>query len=448
MTASPLFVCDESGVVSMTESLDQASSATTSTPTAHWRAVAAGAVGNFTEFFDWTIYSYLSPIFASQFFPTHSQAVSLLLAFSTFALGYLMRPIGGIVLGRLGDARGRRDALSLSILLMGLGSLVIGILPAYTTIGLAAPLLMVLMRLLQGFSAGGEGGVSATFLLEFAPPGRRALAGSWRDFSSGVSTFAALGVATLVTSLLNAEDLSAWGWRIPFLLGAAFALVGLVLRRRVTETPVFAAHRAAQDGKARPVQELVRRDRRPLVIVTLLGVLPTVAFLTWQIYLPIYVSSVTDIPLASAQQIGLIGVVVYLVLIPATALLADRLGRRPILITFAVASAAWAYPTYVLISGSTSFMLLVTIVGNIVLALMAGCLTATMAEQFPTATRGSGVSFAYAVAASVVGGTFPIVVTYLAAQNARMFIFLIVVVAAIISGLAFYLMPETRTREL
>ena len=432
----------------MTESLGQASSATISTPTSRWRAVGAGAVGNFTEFFDWTIYSYLAPVFASQFFPAHSQAVSLLLAFSTFALGYLMRPIGGIVLGRLGDARGRRDALSLSILMMGLGSLVIGILPGYATIGLAAPLLMVLMRLLQGFSAGGEGGVSATFLLEFAPPGRRALAGSWRDFSSGVSTFAALGVSTLVTSLLSTEDLSAWGWRIPFLLGAVFALVGLVLRRRVTETPVFAAHRAAQDGKSRPVQELVRRDRRPLVIVTLLGVLPTVAFLTWQIYLPAYVSSVTNIPLASAQQIGLIGVVVYLVLIPPMALLADRFGRRPMLITFAVASAVWAYPTYVLISGSTSFMVLVTIVGNIVLALMAGCLTATMAEQFPTATRGSGVSLAYAVAASVVGGTFPIIVTQLAAQNDRMFIFLIVVAAAVISGIAFYLMPETRTREL
>jgi MHS family alpha-ketoglutarate permease-like MFS transporter len=432
----------------MSESLNQASSATISTPTARWRAVAAGAVGNFTEFFDWTIYSYLAPIFAGQFFPTHSQAVSLLLAFSTFALGYLMRPIGGIVLGRLGDARGRRHALSLSILLMGLGSLVIGVLPGYATIGLVAPVLMVLMRLLQGFSAGGEGGVSATFLLEFAPPGRRALAGSWRDFSSGVSTFAALGVSTLVTSLLSAEDLSTWGWRVPFLLGAAFALVGLVLRRRVTETPVFAAHQAAQDGKARPVQELVRRNRRPLVIVTLLSVLPTVAFLTWQIYLPTYVSSVTDISLASAQQIGLIGVVVYLVLIPAMALLADRFGRRPILITFAVASAVWAYPTYVLISGSTSFILLVTIVGNIVLALMAGCLTATMAEQFPTATRGSGVSLGYAVAASVVGGTFPIIVTYLAAQNSRMIIFLIVVAAAIISGIAFYLMPETRTQEL
>jgi MFS family permease len=289
----------------MTESLDQASSATITTPTARWCAVTAGAVGNFTEFFDWTIYSYLAPIFASQFFPAHSQAASLLLAFSTFAVGYLMRPIGGIVLGRLGDARGRRDALSLSILLMGLGSLAIGILPGYTTIGLAAPLLMVLMRLLQGFSAGGEGGVSATFLLEFAPPGRRAPAGSWRDFSSAVSTFAALGVSTLVTSLLSTSR---------------------------------TVHRSRVSRAVRGWPRLRWREKR------------------------------------------------------------------------------W----------------------------VAGCLTATMAGQFPTATRGSGVSLAYAVA---VGGTFPIV-TYFAAQNARMFIFLIVVAAAIVSGFAFYLMPETRTREL
>jgi MHS family alpha-ketoglutarate permease-like MFS transporter len=433
----------------MAESLDQAAPVIDAPVTPRWRAVGAGAVGNFTEFFDWTIYSYMAPVFASQFFPAHDQAASLLLAFSTFALGYLMRPIGGIVLGRLSDARGRRDALSLSILLMGLGSLVIGLLPAYGTLGLAAPILLILMRLLQGFSAGGEGGVSATFLLEFAPPGRRALAGSWRDFSSGVSTFVALGVSTAVTSLLPHDALVSWGWRIPFLVGALFSLVGLMLRRRVTETPVFAAHRATQDGKAaQPVHDLVKRDRRPLVIVMLISVLPTVAFLTWQIYLPTYVSSVTSMPLATAQQISLLGVLVYLVLIPVMAMLADRVGRRPIMITFAVASALWAYPTYVLLSGSTSAVLLVTIVGNVVVALMAGCLTATMAEQFPTATRGSGVSLAYAVAASVVGGSFPIIVTYLASQGSRLIIFLIVVAAALISGIAFYLMPETRTREL
>ncbi|WP_433286704.1 MFS transporter [Pseudonocardia sp. CA-142604] len=428
----------------MNENLGRAVSVTDAPMTPRRRAVWAGAIGNFTEFFDWTIYGYMAPVFAGQFFPTGNQAASLLLAFSTFALGYLMRPIGGLVLGRLADAGGRRNALSLAILLMGVGSLVIGLLPTYATIGLAAPILLGLMRLLQGFSAGGEGGVSATFLLEFAPPGRRALAGSWRDFSSGVSLFAALGVSTVVTSLLPADALSSWGWRIPFLLGAVLALVGLVLRRSVTETPAFAAHRDSQDDAPRPVHDLLRRDRRSLVRVMIIGVLPNVAFLTWQIYLPTYISTVTDIPLATAQQISLLGAVVYLPLIPVMAMLADRFGRRPMMIAFAVASAIWAYPTYVLPSSSAGFVLLVTIVGNVIVAMMGGCISATMAEQFPTATRGSGVSLAYAVSVSLIGGTFPILVTYLASQGSKIIIFLIVVVAALISGIACYLMSETR----
>jgi MHS family alpha-ketoglutarate permease-like MFS transporter len=413
-----------------------------------WRAVTAGAVGNFVEFFDWTVYGYMVPVFAHSFFPTESSAASLLLAVSTFAVGFLMRPIGGIVLGRFADARGRRGALSLSILLMGVGSLVLGLLPGFATIGIAAPILLVLTRLLQGFSAGGEGGASSSYLLEFAPPGRRALAGSWRDFSSGVSTFAALGVATLVTSTLPAESLSAWGWRIPFLLGAALALVGLVLRRSVDETPVFEAHRKARAGAPNPVGQLVRRDWRALVTVTLIGVLPTVAFLSWQIYLPTYAASVGHLPLAQAQQSALVGTVAYLICLPFSALLADRIGRRPMMITFAVASIVWAYPTYVLMTGSRAYVLLVAVVGNVILAIMAGCLTAAMAEQFPTATRGSGVGVAYAIGVSIVGGTFPVLVTYLSGQNARLAIFFVVVALAIVSLIAYIRMPETKNREL
>jgi MHS family alpha-ketoglutarate permease-like MFS transporter len=414
------------------------------------RSIAAGVAGNFIEFYEWTIYAYMAPIFASQMFPSHDKAVSLFLAFSTFALSYVARPLGAILFGSYSDRIGRRNAMAVAILTMGFCSLVIASTPNYATIGMAAPLILIASRLLQGVSAGGEAGSATAYLVEFAKPGRRALAGSLQQVSTGLSTLSGLGTAALLTRQLSHADLEAWGWRIPFFVSVVLSLIGLYLRVKAEESPVFQGE-ARESSRVGFSFSALASAWRPMLLVTALALFPTIAFLSWQIFLPTYITTTTGLPRSEALNISLLSVLVFVICVVPSAMLSDRFGRRPMMMIYAIASIVWAIPTYVgipMYGANYLYIVAIAVVGNIIVAVMAGSIVACMAEQFDTAVRATGNGLSYAIAIVISGASFPPVVTGLMANKHYMAISLYVIGIAAVSLIAAWVMPETRDRSL
>jgi len=414
------------------------------------KSIVAGVAGNFIEFYDWTIYAYMAPIFAAQMFPSGDPMVSLLLAFSTFALGYIARPMGALLFGAYSDRIGRRNAMMIAIIGMGICSLIIGLLPTYAAIGIAAPIILVLARVLQGVSAGGEAGSATTYLVELARPGRRAFAGSFQQISTGASTLCALATSAILASSLAPETLAQWGWRVPFIIGAVLSVVGLYLRIAAHESPVFEAD--AKDVKVRePFFSSLANAWRPVALVSAMALFPSIAYLTWQIFFPTYVSVTTGMPRSEALNISTMGVFVFLILILPSAMLSDRLGRKPMMITYTVLALLWAYPTYVGIPtffNSWGGVLTVALVGNVILAIMAGSLVACMVEQFDTLVRATGNGLSYAIGIVLSGATFPPIVTALMGAKNYTAITIYVMAMAAISLVAYIIMPETKDRPL
>jgi MHS family alpha-ketoglutarate permease-like MFS transporter len=261
------------------------------------RSVVLGAtIGNFIEWYDWTIYGLFSGVFASQIFPSNDKTVSLLVVLSTFALGFLMRPVGAIVLSPIADRIGRRQMLSLTLLLMGAGSLAIALTPSFETIGFGAPVIVLLARLLQGFSAGGEYQGASVFLVEHAPATRRGFIGSMQNLSIGLAVLAANGVATLTTANLPNAELHDWGWRVPFFVGALMSLYGFYIRRSLPETPLFLETASHAGVEKRPLLRVIREFPREALYVFSVQI-TTVFFYLWTIYLPTYANLASNHPL-------------------------------------------------------------------------------------------------------------------------------------------------------
>lgn len=419
-------------------------------PSARRKSIVAGVAGNFIEFYEWTIYAYMAPIFAAQMFPSDDPLVSLLLAFSTFALGYIARPLGALLFGAYSDRLGRRNAMMVAILGMGACSLVIGLTPTYETIGLAAAVIIIAARLLQGIAAGGEAGSATTYLVELSLPGKRALGGSMQQVSTGLSTLFALGTSALLSNMLTPEQLASWGWRVPFVIGAGLSVVGLLLRFSAHESPVFVTESKTAEARV-PVLRSLIANWRTVVLVSAMALFPTIAFLTWQIMFPTYASIITGIPRADILNFSTMAVVLFLVLIVPSAMLSDRIGRKPMMIAFTVLSILWAYPTFIGLStffNSMTGVLVVVCVGNAILAVMAGSLVACMVEQFDTLVRATGNGLSYAIGIVLSGAVFPPFLTaMLARDNLWAIVAFVVVVAG--GGLTSYIiMPETKDSVL
>jgi MHS family alpha-ketoglutarate permease-like MFS transporter len=410
------------------------------------RSILAAVIGNFVEFYDWTVYAFLAPIFAQQMFPASSKFASLLLAFSIFALGYVARPLGAFLFGAYGDRIGRRASMIAAITLMAICSLLIGITPTHAAVGALAPAIIVVARCLQGLAAGGEAGNAQTYLAELAVEGRRAATASTQQISTGLSTLAALAVSTILTASLSPQSLTDWGWRIPFILGAIIGVVGIYLRLTAAES----LHVRAAANRELGYSAVLASHSGALVRTTLICLLPSVAFFSWQIYLPTYIAETTSLPRATALGIVTFGNLVFVLLVRPSAYLSDRVGRRPVMIFFAVSALIWAYPTFV---GLPTFLnsfggaLLVAVVGNAIAALVGGSISAVLTEAFPAQIRATGVGLAQSISVVVSGAAFSPVVTALLAQQRYGLIFTLVAGTAIISFLATVVMPETRSRD-
>ncbi len=378
------------------------------------RAIVAGTVGNVLEWYDFSVYGFLVPTIAAVFFPKSSPVAQLLLTFAVFGVGFVMRPVGGFVIGAFGDRAGRRAALILTVTLMGASTVIIGILPTFASVGVAAPILLTLARLAQGFSAGGEWGGAAAFLVEFAPEGKRGYVGSWQQFSVGGGLLLGSAVAALLTAALGQETVVAWAWRLPFLLGIVIAAFAIYLRLRVPDTPKFELIEERGAISRAPVRDIFGKDFGKLVTQFGLTIHNTVSYYITLTYMPTWLTRVVKMPQRDALLITTVGLVVLVLMTPLIGALSDRVGRKPLLTASCVGFIVLCYPLYLLAtSGAFGVVLAVQIVLVLMTILYSACVPATYAELFPTRIRYSGLSVGYNLAVMIFGGFAPFIATYL-----------------------------------
>jgi MHS family alpha-ketoglutarate permease-like MFS transporter len=317
------------------------------------KTIVGGAIGHFIEWYDWSIYGFLAGLFAGQMFPSGDPTVSLILAYSAFAVGFIGRPIGALVLSPLADKYGRRTLLAATILLTGVGSFVIALCPTYAQIGIAAPLLITAMRLLQGFAAGGEFQIAIAFLNEHATTRNRALAASPQLVSIGLAVLAATGVAALTTKFVPQDALATWGWRVPFLLGAVIALYGIYLRRGLDETPSFEKLTERQRVTIGSIFAALARHPKEAFIVFVVQ-MSGVQYYLWMIFLPTYAKLAGGLDQTAGFTGSMIATAAYCVGVPVVAFISDRIGRKPFFIASAACFLVFVYPLLSLLVGTVS----------------------------------------------------------------------------------------------
>jgi MHS family proline/betaine transporter-like MFS transporter len=380
------------------------------------RTVLAGAIGNVLEWCDFGLFGYFAPVIAYQFMPAENKLASLVGTFGVFAMGFVMRPLGGVVFGIIGDRLGRKRALELSILLMASSTTLLGLLPTYATIGVVAPLLLTLIRIAQGVSVGGEYIGSMSFLAEHSPPNRRAFFGSWSAFSVILGMLLGSGIAALFSLLLTQRQMADWGWRGPFLASALMGLFAFWLRLDVEESPSFMKMKKPGQLADNPLRETLRHDRGAIATALGLVSLMSVAFYIPFIWLPTWLAHITE-PARSADlalSATTMALLALLILTPLTALVSDRVGREPIFLASALGFALLSYPLFVgMRSGTFNSALLASLLFAVCSSLSVGCMAATLVELFPTRTRYTGVAIGYNLGQGLLGGTAPLVATAL-----------------------------------
>jgi MHS family alpha-ketoglutarate permease-like MFS transporter len=414
------------------------------------KAIVAATAGTIVEYTDWVIYATFASILASKFFPAGNAITALLSVLAVFAVGFIMRPIGGAVLGAFADRHGRKKGLTLSIALMSFASFVIGICPTYEQIGILAPIILVMARLTQGFSAGGEFGSASTFLIESAPADRRAFAGSWQWFAINAGTLVSFVLAFTVTLIGSDGGLASWGWRAAFIIAGLLGLVTLWIRLSVGETEVF-KHRAGDGSvKRHPMIDVFRKYPRQALRVIGIAMAGNMLNYVWMVNYPGYAHLMTGLPLSQTLLAGIISVSISLVLIPFVGILADRIGRRPVLMAFAFGSALYAWPSLELLTPTTTFtqvVILQTIAMVIMTGFAAGA-AVTMAEQFPVEVRVTGIALPYAFSVTLFGGTAPYLITAMGGWGYGHLVWIYLAAISVIGGIVYTLMPETKGKPL
>jgi len=380
------------------------------------RALGAAVIGNVLEWYDFAVYAFLATVLARIFFPSGDELSALLATFAVFGVGFVVRPLGAIVIGRLADRRGRKIALSLTIILMALGTVMIGLLPSYETIGVGASALLVAARLLQGFSAGGEWGSSTAFMVEWAPPNRRGLFGSLQQASvAGGFLLGSLTAASL-SHWLGPDALEDWGWRVPFLFGGILGPIGLYMRRKLDETPSF---KAAVQERAEPGVSSARQGWSLAARAFGFTVLWTTAYYIFLSYMPTFLQQHVGLDRTQALWSNTLALMVLVVAVPLAGALSDRIGRRPLLLASCAAFVLLPYPLFAMLLSNPSLptVIAVQLLFALAIALFSGAGPAAIAEIFPTRIRATWMSIGYSVSVALFGGFAPYVATWLIART-------------------------------
>ena len=382
-------------------------------PAPRTRQVIAAVIGNALEWYDFVVYGFLAVVISRLFFPSTSEYASLLLTLATFGVGFFMRPVGAIALGLYADRKGRKAALQLVIGLMTVAVAMMAFAPTYQAIGLGAPLLMVLARSLQGFATGGEFSSATSFLVECAPSDRRGFYGSLQMVGQALSALGGALAGALVTRSLTSDQIDAWGWRIPFLVGLLIGPVGLYIRRHLDETDAFKALAPAPTRRV-AVRVLLLEHTRAVAASFGLVVCGTTAYYIVLLYMPTFAKTQLSLPLGDAFLAQVIALAWLIVLTPMFGRLSDWVGRRPVLIAATIAYFVLPYPllSWVYAAPSVGRLVLMQLALCTAVGAFFGPFSTAMAEQFPTAIRSTGMGIAYNFAVMLFGGFAPFIVTW------------------------------------
>ncbi|MFF1637554.1 glycine betaine/L-proline transporter ProP [Streptomyces sp. NPDC058251] len=426
------------------------------------RAVKAASLGNAMEWFDFGIYSYLAVTIGHVFFPSGNGTVQLLSSFATFAVSFLVRPVGGMVFGPMGDRIGRKKVLALTMIMMAVGTFAIGLIPSYAAIGFWAPVLLILFRLVQGFSTGGEYGGASTFIAEYAPDRRRGFFGSFLELGTLAGYVGAAGLVTVLTGVLGSGGMESWGWRVPFLVAGPIGLVGLYLRLRLDETPAFqkledeSSHKAsdaasAVEATAKGDLAKIFRDYWPTLIlcVCLVGAYNITDYMLLS-YMPTYLSDEMGYSETHGLLILIATMAVLMLIISQVGKLSDRFGRKPLLMAGMLGFLVLSVPAFLLVQqGGLAAVSAGMLMLGLSLVCMLGTMSAALPALFPTQVRYGSLSVGYNLSASLFGGTTPLVITALiSATGSDMMPAYYAMAAALVGVIAVACMKETAQQPL
>jgi MFS transporter, MHS family, alpha-ketoglutarate permease len=414
-----------------------------------FRAIVGGSSGNLVEWYDWFVYSAFAPYFSSHFFPSDDPLTSLLGSMTTFAVGFFARPVGAWLMGLYADRAGRRTALTVAVGMMCLGSFIIAILPSYATIGIAAPIMLVLARILQGLSVGGEYGASATYLSEMAGKHRRGFWSSFQFVTMVLGQLIALGILAVLQTNLSEETLKEWGWRIPFFIGGAMAVVVFWIRSRMDESTSYENSKARGEERARTMLLFMKYPKETLAIFffTAGG---SLAFYSFTTYMPKFLKGSAGFPAATATAISAGSLFVYLLALPLFGWISDHLGRKATL-GFAFGGCALiTYPAMTALMGQPSPIVAFLIVSILVFVLSGynSVSAVVKSELFPANVRALGVALPYGMAAATFGGTAEMIALALKKAGHETWFFIYVAIILVMSFLVVLRLRESKTHSL
>ncbi|HEY3685369.1 MAG TPA: MFS transporter [Streptosporangiaceae bacterium] len=412
------------------------------------RTLLAASVGNAIEWYDWTVYATFSIYFATQIFDPANPALALISTFATYALAFFFRPLGGYLLGRFADLRGRKAAMMLTIVLMAGGSLLIAILPTFSAVGWLAPILLLVARIAQGMSLGGEVANASAYLAEIAPPERRGRYSAFFYISTGTSVLLASLLGALLANTLSEGAVASWGWRIPFLVGGLLGVTGIWLRRDMAETEQFESNKAKARAVRNPFWVILRHHPKAVMQIVGITLLNTLCYYTFFSALTPFAVTARKADAGDVFIALSVATALFVVLQYPFGMLSDRFGRRPQLLFWSAAIAVLIVPLSLLIGPGIGNLLIVFCVGLGLYSLMSSLAPAIMSELFPTELRGLGIGAWYNITVAVFGGTAPLVITALNDSGHPSVFFWYVAVGAAISFVTVLTMKETRASVL
>lgn len=379
------------------------------------RLAAASSIGTALEWYDFTVYNIMAAlVFNHVFFPSFDPLVGTILAFSTYAVGYISRPLGGFVFGHLGDVAGRKVVLIITLVIMGVTTALMGLLPSYAVWGIWSPVLLVALRFVQGIALGGEWAGAVLLSMEHGDANKRGRNASFAQVGPSCGTLIGTGFITLVTVMMSADQFQAWGWRIPFLLSLILVIFGIWLRRGVGETPTFVAMREQEKTTHTPLKEVFVNYPKQLFIAGGSRIGSDVLYALVVVFTLTYVTTVLQLPRPLALMATMLGAIVNAITVPMFGALSDKWGRRPVYITGALLAVVWSFLFFVLLDSSHPLLIVLAVIGGLLIhAIMYGPQAAFVTEQFPSHVRYAGSSLAYTLAGIIGGGFAPLIITTL-----------------------------------
>jgi metabolite-proton symporter len=420
-------------------------------PSSVRKVIVASLVGTSLEWYDFFIYGTAAALVFNQlFFPSFEPLVGTLLAFTTYAVGFVARPLGGLIFGHYGDRIGRKNVLVVTLLLMGIATFAIGLMPTYATIGVWAPILLVALRFLQGLGLGGEWGGAVLMTLESGAANRRGLNASWPQVGVPLGLLLANGILALMSALTDEPAFLRWGWRVPFLLSGVLVLVGLWIRMTIAESPLFREVEESHTKAGAPIMEVLRRYPKQVLLAIGARVGVDVAFYTFVLFITTYVATYLKLPRNYALNAVLIAAAVQVLLIPLFGSLSDRFARRPVYLAGAIGAAVWVFVFFTLLdTGQFWLIVLATVIALVFHAAMYGPQAAFISEMFPTKVRYTGASMGYQLAGIIGGALAPIIsVALLARFDTSIAVSVYAVIMLLVTIVCVLLAPETSKIDL